>query len=80
MSLPNKLFTLDLPDLNKKSAKAELFEIGKLILKTVGAPEQIDLKLFKYNIVNKLGEEIGKLSEEKAAEILATLKERLTKW
>jgi hypothetical protein len=64
----------------KKSAKDALFEIGKRILKTANAPETIDLKLYKYNIIHKLAEEIDKLSEEKAAEILQALKKELETW
>jgi actin-like ATPase involved in cell morphogenesis len=64
----------------KKSAKDALFEIGKTILKAAGAPEQIDFKVYHYNIVNKLAEEVNKLTEEKAREILETLKKELEQY
>jgi hypothetical protein len=64
----------------KASAKDALFEIGKRLLKVVGAPEEIDLKLYKYNIIHKMAEEINKLTEEKAAEILTEMKKELEKW
>lgn len=62
----------------KKSAKEQLFQLAKRILKVVNAPETIDLKLYKYNIVHKLAEEIEKLSEEKAREILEELKKEVS--
>lgn len=65
---------------NKRPAKDALFEIGQHILKVVNAPETIDLKIYKYNIIHKMAEEIEKLTEEKAAEILTELKKELEKW
>jgi len=49
-------------------------------LKLLNAPAEIDLKIYKYNITHKLAEEINKLSEEKAAEVLAELKKELENW
>lgn len=49
-------------------------------LKLLNAPETIDFKVFKYNIVHKLAQEIEKLTEEKAAEILTELKKELQEW
>lgn len=65
---------------NKRSAKEALFSIATDMLHFVNAPETIDLKLYKYNIPHKLAEEINKLTEEKAAEILTQLKKELEKW
>jgi hypothetical protein len=67
-------FKLDLP---KKTAKEKLFELGQKLLKVLGAPEQIDFKVYKYNIINKLAEEVNKLTEERAEEILQTLKKEI---
>lgn len=64
----------------KKSAKDALFEIGKKVLKVVNAPETIDLKIYKYNIVHKMAEEIDKLTEETAQKILLELKKELEQW
>jgi hypothetical protein len=71
---------LDINVQKQRSAKDALFEIAQKILKVVNAPEYIDLKIYKYNIVHKLAEEINALTEEKAAEILAELKKELAKW
>lgn len=64
----------------KKSAKDALFEMATKTLKLLNAPETIDFKVFKYNIVHKLAQEIEKLTEEKASEILTELKKELQEW
>jgi DNA phosphorothioation-dependent restriction protein DptG len=64
----------------KKSAKDALFDMATKTLKLLNAPAEIDLKIYKYNINHKLAEEINKLTEEKAEEVLAELKKELEKW
>lgn len=64
----------------KKSAKDALFDIGQKVLKLINAPETIDFKVYKYNVVHKMAEEINKLSEATALEILAELKKELEQW
>jgi hypothetical protein len=46
----------------------------------INAPETVDLKIYKYNVVHKMAEEINKLSEEKAQQILIELKKELEQW
>jgi hypothetical protein len=64
----------------KQSAKDKLFDLTTKMMKFVNAPETIDLKLYKYNIPHKLAEEICKLTEERACEILLELKKELDAW
>jgi len=70
---------IDVP-IAKKSAKDALFDMATKTLKLLNAPETIDFKVYKYNIVHKLAEEINKLTEEKAQEILKELKKEAEKW
>jgi hypothetical protein len=65
---------------NQRSAKDKLFELGKKVLEVVKAPQVIDLKIYKYNVVHKLAEEINKLTEQQAADILTELKKEIEKW
>jgi hypothetical protein len=64
----------------RKSAKDALFQMATKTLKLLNAPETIDFKVYKYNVVHKLAQEIEKLTEEKAAEILSELKKELQDW
>ena len=64
----------------KKSAKDALFNMATKTLKLLNAPETIDFKVYKYNVVHKLAEEINKLTEEQAAEIIKQLKKELEAW
>ena len=61
----------------KKSAKTILFNIGVKTLYACGAPKQISFLGFSYDIVNKLREEVNKLSEEKANEALEAIRREL---
>jgi len=70
---------LEIPE-PKKSAKDTLFQLATKTLKLLNAPETIDFKVYKYNVVHKLAEEINKLSEEKAEEVLSELKKELEQW
>jgi hypothetical protein len=49
-------------------------------LKLLNAPEVIDLKVYKYNVLHKLAQEIDKMSEEQALEVIKQLKEDLSGW
>lgn len=69
-------FAFEIPE-TKKSAKTILFNIGCHTLKVCGAPQQISLFGFNYDIVNKLREEVNKLSEEKAEEALKAIRREL---
>jgi hypothetical protein len=64
----------------KQSAKDFLFKLTTHMLKYVNAPEEIDLKLYKYNIPHKIAEGINALTEEKATEYLLELKKELDAW
>lgn len=64
----------------KESAKDALFNMAIKTLKLLNAPETIDFKVYKYNVVHKLAQEIEKLTEEKATEILSELKKELQEW
>jgi DNA phosphorothioation-dependent restriction protein DptG len=77
----NERWNLRIPDFQpKKSAKDALFNMALKTLKLLNAPETIDLKIYKYDIKHKLAEEINKLTEEKAQEILSELKKELETW
>lgn len=68
--------TVEIP----KSAKPLLIEIGEKVLKTCNAPKEIDLVVYKYNLINKLHEEVAKLSEETARQALEEIKKGLETW
>jgi hypothetical protein len=70
---------IELPQ-HKQSAKDALFNMAAKTLKLLNAPEVIDLKVYKYNVLHKLAQEIDKMSEEQALEVIKQLKEDLSGW
>jgi hypothetical protein len=74
MSLKKFDFSIPQP---KKTAKQALFNIGKAALLTCHPRETISFLGIDYNIVNKLGEEIGKLDEQTARKAIEKIKGEL---
>jgi len=58
----------------KKTVKQVLMEIAISVLNATNAPKEIDLVIYKYNIINKLQEEINKLDEETAEKVLTEIR------
>jgi hypothetical protein len=79
LSAPRWNLKIELPQ-SKKSAKDALFNMASKTLKLLNAPEVIDLKVYKYNVLHKLAQEIDKMSEEQAQEVIKQLKEDLSGW
>jgi hypothetical protein len=70
-------FNIDFSISNQKSAKIALFNIGAATLKACGVADEVSFLGFKYNIANKLREEISKLDEATAQRALEEIKKEL---
>jgi hypothetical protein len=57
-----------------------LITLGRKVLEAVNAPTEIGIGPFKYDLLNKLGEEVNNLPSGKAEKILSEVKALVSQW
>jgi hypothetical protein len=72
---------ISVPDLKKEQAnRVFLYDLVVDLITKCGFPTEINLHLYKYDVLNKAKEEINKMDAATVEKVLSILKTKLSQW